>query len=81
MSNRLKLNSARREAPHPEKDTFFHKYMSIISLVIGSSIGLLFWYLFIWCGNRFCVRHSYPIPSMGISAFLTWCIFIAVFKK
>lgn len=81
MSNKVKLSSVKKNTSPPEKYIFFHKYISVISLIIGSIIGLLFWYLFIRCGNNSCVRHNYPIPSMGISAFITWCIFISILKR
>lgn len=81
MSNKIKVSPVKKLEPTPPKHVFFDKYISIISLSIGSIIGLLFWYFLIRCGNGSCAKLNYPVPFMGISAFITWCIFIAIFKK
>jgi hypothetical protein len=67
--------------PRKRRKTFFSKYDTVIILFIGSLIGFSIWCFFIRCGNIHCIRNSLVVPYVGISAFITWCIFMAFFKK
>lgn len=60
---------------------FFRKYLSLISILIGSFIGLVLWLTFFRCKNDHCINSYFPIPYMGIAAFNTWIIAIYLFRS
>ncbi|MFR0679275.1 hypothetical protein [Dysgonomonas mossii] len=81
MSNKIKLKPPVSVVEHGRIKVIFLKYISVISLFVGACIGLIIWYFFIRCGHSYCVKHNYPIPVIGTSAFIVWIISVAVFKK
>lgn len=70
-----------RGSSDKKRKTFFKKYISLISISIGSIIGVIVWVLAFKCKNDHCINSYYPVPYMGISAIVCWVIGVAFFKE
>ncbi len=78
---RMKRLAARKELINVQENSFFKKYLSVISISIGSAIGLILWLLIFRCKDVHCVNSFFPIPHMGFAGFNAWVIANYFFRE
>lgn len=77
---RIRRVAARNEPPS-KPDSALKRYLSLISISIGTIIGLIAWFIFFRCESEHCLDHYNPIPYMGLFGINAWIIANYFFRK